>query len=143
MNEILTQKELWRDRWLICINELTSIELQRKSWLDKSNENPHWTFVEFMCSYFDDLGIDNNYEYQLEEGWISKDEFETIKLWHELLNKYDSPKNYEYDVEAILEDKSWQLIVEEGHKAKSVLIKKLSEKELQILLEKIDYTEYR
>jgi len=48
MNEKRTQKELWRDRWLSCINELTSIELQRKSWLDKSNTNPHWTFVEFI-----------------------------------------------------------------------------------------------
>ena len=69
-------KEQWRSRWLSCLNELTSIELQKKSWVDKSNTNPHWSFVEFMCSYFDDLAIDNQYEYPLTENWITKNEFE-------------------------------------------------------------------
>lgn len=135
------QKELWRNRWLSCINELTSLELQRESWLDKTNSNPHWSFVEFMCSYFDDLGIDNSYKYQLKEDWISKNEFEIIKMWHDLLDKYDPPTNDDYDVEAILEDKEWQLIVIEGQNAKSELSKSLSEEENQILIEEIDYTQ--
>ncbi|AHW62337.1 hypothetical protein SAMN05444285_16211 [Draconibacterium orientale] len=136
------QKELWRNRWLSCINELTSLELQRKSWLDKSNTNPHWSFVEFMCSYFDDLVIDNNYKDLLNEGWISKREFEIIQSWHGLLDKYDSPNNEDHDVEAILADKKWQRIVEEGKKAKSELSRLLSKDENQILNEKIDYTKY-
>ncbi len=136
------QKELWRNRWLCCINELTSLELQRKSWLDKSNTNPHWSFVEFMCSYFDDLGIDNNYKDQLKEGWISKSEFEIFQSWHGLLDKYDSPKGDDYDVKAIIEDKDWQLIVKEGKKAKLVLSKTLSKGENQILIEEIDYRKY-
>jgi hypothetical protein len=143
MNDSINQKELWRNRWLSCINELTSLELQRKSWLDKSNTNPHWTFVEFMCSYIDDLGIDNNYKYQLNEGWILKSEYEIIKSWNELLNKYNSPTNDDYDVEAILADKDWQLIVKEGQKAKNELSKILNEEENQILIEEIDHTKYK
>ena len=137
------QKEPWRNRWLSCINELTSLELQRESWLDKSNTNPHWSFVEFMCSYFDDLGIDNNYEYKLKEDWISKSEFEIIKPWHIFLDKYNSPTNDDYDIEAILKDKEWQLIVEEGQKAKIELSKSLNEEENKILNEDFDYTLYK
>lgn len=136
------QKELWRNRWLSCINELTSLELQRKSWLDKSNANPHWSFVEFMCSYFDDLVIDNNYKDILNEGWISKSEFEIIQSWHRLLDKYDSPNNEDQDVEAILADKKWQLIIKEGEKAKRELSRLLSKDENQILNEEIDYAKY-
>lgn len=136
------QKQLWRNRWLNCINELTSLELQTKSWLDKSNTNTHWTFVEFMCCYFDDLGIDDNYSNELAEGWISKKEFETIKLWHELLDKYNSPKNNDDDIEAILADKEWLMIVNKGEKAKSELSRLLSKEEKDILNEQIDYTKY-
>ncbi len=141
MNEIHNQKKLWRDRWLSCINELTSFELQLKSWVDKSNTNPHWSFVEFMCSYFDDLGIDNNYEHQLEQDWITKSELDTIQPWHELLDKYNSPTNDDYDVKGILNDKKWLLITEEGVKMKNKLSKIISKEENEILFEEIDYTQ--
>lgn len=118
------------------------MELQRKSWLDKSNTNPHWSFEEFMCSYFDDLEVDNNYKDLLNKGWISKSEFEIIQSWHGLLDKYDSPNNEDYDVEAILADKKWQLIVKEGEKAKRELSRLLSKDENQTLNEEIDYTKY-
>ena len=133
------QKQLWRNRWLSCINELTSFDLQRKSWLDKSNTNPHWTFVEFMCSYFDDLGFENNYDNEIAEGLISEKEFESIRIWHELLDKYDSPTNDDYDVEAILADKEWQMIVETGRNAKNELSRLLCKEEYDILNEEIDY----
>ncbi len=142
MSENQNQKKLWRDRWLSCINELTSFELQRKSWVDKSNTNPHWSFVEFMCCYFDDLGIDNNYEFQLKKGWIIKKEFDSIAVWHQLLDKYDSPKKDDYDVEAILTDKKWLMIIEEGEKAKNELSGNISDEEKRILLEEIDYKQY-
>ncbi|PKG42577.1 hypothetical protein [Psychroflexus sp. MES1-P1E] len=134
--------ELWRNRWLSCINELTSLNLQRQSWFDKRNSNPHWSFVEFMCSYFDDLGIDNNYEYQLKQGWITRTELDTVSTWHQLLDKYDSSKKDDYDVEAILSDKNWLVIIEEGEKAKNELSKIISDEEKLILLEEIDYQQY-
>lgn len=138
-DENKNQKKLWRERWLCCINELTSLELQRKSWVDKSNINPHWSFVEFMCSYFDDLGIDNCYEYQLNQGWITRTEFDAISVWHQLLDKYDSPKNDDYNVEAILSDEKWLMVVEEGKKSKYELSKYISSDEKQILFEDVGY----
>ena len=95
--------------------------------------------MEFVCSYFDDLGIDNNYEYQLNQGWITKTELDSIQTWHELLDKYDSPKNDDYDVEAIITDKNWLMIIEEGEKAKNELSKIISDEEKRILFEEIDY----
>ncbi|GJM63892.1 hypothetical protein [Persicobacter diffluens] len=137
------EKQLWRKRWLSAICKLTSLELQKASWLDKANTtNPHWSFVEFNCCYFDDLGIDNDYEYQLKQEWITKNELDTIQPWHELLDRYTPPANDHYDVKAILFDKKWLSIIEEGVKVKNKLSKIISKEENEILLEEIDHTQY-
>lgn len=118
-------RETWRERWLDSINELTSFDLQVKSWLDKENTNPQWSFVEFICSYFDDLGLDDNYQYALKNGWITERELGIVKEWHEALNNYNSPDNNDYDDAAILNDQKWLAIINLGqsvtHKLKNVL----------------------
>jgi len=131
-------KNLWRERWLGCINKLTSLDLQQKSWLDKTHTNPHWSFVEFMCSYFDDLGIDDHYKYQIDKGWLTNQEFEIIKDWHKALDKYDSPHNDDYDHSAILSDPKWLDILQNGLKMKSELASTLNETEKKILTEEIN-----
>ncbi len=136
------EKDKWRERWLHCINEITSLDLQKKSWLDNSHTNPHWSFKEFMCCYFDDLANDDNYKTQLEEGWVSKQEFEVIKPWHEKLNNYGSPSNDDFDHEAILNDPKWLEILEIGKIVKNNLARILSKKERKFLIEEIDYLEY-
>jgi len=130
-------KKLWRERWLSCINELTSLDLQRKSWLDNTHSNPHWTFVEFMCSYFDDLAIDENYKYQLDKDWVTNNEFEIIEDWHNALDKYNSSKN-DYDNEAILNDPEWLKILQIGVATRNNLAKILNDTEKQFLNDKID-----
>ena len=133
------EKDLWRERWLGCINELTSLDLQKRSWLDKTHTNPHWSFVEFMCSYFDDLAIDDNYKYPLDKGWVTKKEYEIIEDWHIILDRYDSPKNDDYDNEAILNDPKWIEILQIGVVTRNELAKILNETERQFLTEEIDY----
>ncbi|HSC53163.1 MAG TPA: hypothetical protein VLC98_06085 [Phnomibacter sp.] len=128
-------KNLWRERWLGCINELTSLDLQKKSWLDKTHTNRHWSFVELICSYFDDLGINDNYKNPLDKGWVTGHEFEIIKDWHEALDKYDSPKNDDYDHAAILNDHKWLDILQSGLTMKSKLALTLNETEKKILTE--------
>lgn len=135
-------RNLWRERWLGCINELTSLDLQKKSWLDRTNTNPHWSFVEFMCSYFDDLAIDNNYKYQLEKGWITKNEYEIIESWHIELDKYNSPKNDDSDNEAILNDPKWIETLQIGLTARNELTKTLNKTERQFLNEEINYLQF-
>ena len=134
-------KEAWRQNWLESFNELTSLDLQTKSWLDKKNTNPHWSFIEFMCCYFDDI-LFAKYEQLIEDGWVSKEEYEIIKNWHELLDKYDSPNSDDYDHKAILDDKNWQFIVQKGIIAKNELLEKISLNERQYLIEEIDYLKY-
>ena len=135
-------KKLWRERWLGCINELTSLDLQKKSWLDKTHTNPHWSFVEFMCSYFDDLSIDDNYKYPIDSGWLTDQELKIIKDWHEALDKYNSPKNDDSDHEAILTDPNWLDIMQSGQIMKSKLASTLNETEKKILTEEINYLNF-
>jgi len=135
-------KILWRNRWLDCINELTSLDLQNKSWLDKTHKNPHWSFVEFMCSYFDDLGIDDSYKYPLDKGWVTDKEFEIIRDWHEKLDKYNSPKNDDYDHVRILNDPKWLDILQSGLIIKRKLALILNEAEKKILNEEINYLKF-
>ncbi len=126
-------KNLWRERWLACINELTSFDLQKRSWLDKTNTNPHWSFVEFLSNYFDDLGIEDSYEYPLEKGWLTSQEFEIIKDWHETLINYRSPRFEDYNHDAILNDPSWLAILQKGLDVKNRLALTLTEIEGKIL----------
>ncbi|MEZ4830058.1 MAG: hypothetical protein R3C61_27810 [Bacteroidia bacterium] len=132
-------REVWRPNWLTSINELTCLNLQKRSWLDTKASSPHWTYVEFMCCYFDGLAIDNNYKDPLERGLISLEEFEIIKDWHEQLDKYEEPNKDCYNVRKILDDPKWLEIIEIGLIAKSKLGQILNEVERQILFAKIDY----
>ncbi|HEY9113895.1 MAG TPA: hypothetical protein VIN10_04300, partial [Bacteroidales bacterium] len=141
-NDMNNDIKRWRESWLDCINQLTSFDLQKESWLDMNHSNPHWSFVEFICSYFDDLGLEGDYEKLLEDGWIKREEFEIIEEWHKNLAKYDSPKNDDYNHEAILNDSKWLEILKIGEKAKSRLALILGDREKKILTEKINYKDY-
>jgi len=131
----------WRLLWLSSINELTDIDLQRATWLDMENLNPHWTYVEFMCSYFDDSHTENNYESPLKWGFLSEEEFTAIQRWHELLDAYEEPVEY-YDHKGILEDEKWLQIAQLGLECKRELSKHLNEEEKEVLNEKVDYLKY-
>lgn len=134
-------KETWRQRWLESINELTSLDLQTKSWLNKKNTNPHWSFIEFMCCYFDDI-LFEEYEQLVEDGWLSRNEYEIIKIWHELLDNYNSPNKDDYDNKAILDDINWRQILQKGIIAKNELLELLTLDERQYLTKEIDYLKY-
>ena len=126
-------KEIWRQKWLYSINELTSLDLQTNSWLNLSNKNPHWTFIEFMCSYFDDLANKENYVAQLDKGWITKEESEVVKVWHDALDKYEAPNKDDYDNKSVLNDPKWLDTMRLGIIAKNKLLDIISIKEKRYL----------
>lgn len=133
-------KNLWRERWLGSINELTSLDLQKISWLNYTN--PHWSFIEFMSCYFDDLSINDNYDYPLDKHLVTRKEYEIIENWHNALSNYNSPKNDDYDNEAIVNDPKWMEISQIGLATKNELAKILNKTDRQILTEEIDYLKY-
>ena len=126
-------KEIWRENWLHSINELTDLNVQKQSWLNEKLKSPHWSFAEFMCSYFDDLFGSLNYDHFVSENWITENEYLIIKDWHKKLDKYKSPSENEWADNLILNDKKWLKILKIGEVAKRNLAKILTENEKQIL----------
>ncbi len=92
-----------------------------------------------MCSYFDGLAVDNNYEDPLKRNLLSENEFKIVENWHKELDAYQTPNNKDYDVSAILNDTEWLRIIEIGEKTKEALSEVLADNEKVILLENIDY----
>lgn len=133
--KLTISRELFRQRWLDDINQLTSYNLQKISWLDKAIENLHWSYAEFICSYFDDNCIYLGYDFFIKNGFISKIEYDTIKEWHTALDNYKEPKGND---ETILNDPKWIEIVEKGRVSKENLKKIISKHETSYL-EKINY----
>jgi len=103
----------WRLNWLDCLYELSDYSLQLHSWNGKlESNNPHWSFVEFTCGYFDDCSLVNGYDGAVNNGFLSKEEAAAVAKFHFAADAYKPPKNKEYDHVAILRDAKWQSVVE-------------------------------
>ncbi|MFT5064820.1 MAG: hypothetical protein ACJAXK_000453 [Yoonia sp.] len=98
-------RQIWRDQWLSSIQEFADIETQNRMWLDRSNTNPHWSFTELMCCYFDDLRL-TDYSAALSEGMVTHKEVAAVANFHQMAINYQSPTN-EYDFDRILADPKW------------------------------------
>jgi hypothetical protein len=136
-----SERNVWRQQWLSSLNELTDLELQRQSWLDCSNTNQHWSFSEFMCTYFDDLCTGNDYSYPLQKGWITKEEYNMISGWHAQLNAYTAPNDDDSNDQTVLTDPRWIEIAKLGRQMKIQLAQVLPRSESQILLRVIDHNQ--
>lgn len=73
---------------------------------------------------------------------MTKGELKILEDWHIALDKCNSPKDNDYDNEAILNDPKWIEISHIGLVARNKLAKILKESERQILTEEIDYLKY-
>ena len=127
-------KETWRRNWLFMIKDLTDLEYQKQTWLDPNNTNPYYSFVEFMCSYFDDLEVGDEYEKVLAFDFVSIPEYESIAKWHKLLSVYSTPNNEDNDTKAILQDKKWIEIIALGKESIENLKPKLNSIERSLLI---------
>jgi hypothetical protein len=102
----------WRILWLDSLWQLGSLELQRATWLNSENGNPHWSFVEFCESYFEQFDLRNGYAYAIRNGIVSKAEAEAVREFHEALARYQAPGGDDFAHVAILEDPKWHAVVE-------------------------------
>jgi len=127
-------KLIWRCAWFHAICELGNLELQHQKWLDPTNTNPHWSFIEFMCSYFDDLGIRDCYASALNTGRITADEFKAINEFHNALLRYNPPGGDDWDNAKILADPAWHLVVAEAKRARKRLVDLTSDPDERLIL---------
>lgn len=124
-----------RRLWLECLSDLTNLELQQR-WLNREISNPAWTYVEFICAYFDDLLCPNgDYEFLIRDGFVTAEEHRCIEDFHNALSQYKEP-NGVYDPEAILNDPRWKEIVALGRKSIDMLAMILPQADREILLAK-------
>ena len=115
INEYQLTREVWRSKWLLLLKDITDLEYLKRIWLPKSN-SPYNSYISFRLAYEEGLGLINGIEKQVELGYISQEEYKAIASWHKLFLEYTPPNENVNDLEAILSDKYWLAIIEEGQK---------------------------
>ena len=104
--------------WFTRVNELSDLDLQRRTWLDKKNTNPHWSYVEFIETY----PKDDQLGHALTEGWLAPDEFRILRGLGHVLSTHSPPGGDYYDSAAVLEDSAWLGVVAAAERAKQQLL---------------------
>ena len=106
----------WRAQWLAAIREIADQGEQRATWLNPNSGNPHYSFVECMSGYFDDLSLNGEEGYggRLEEGLLTTDEVAAVAALHSILSSYSAPAADDYDHESILSDPAWWVVTAEA-----------------------------
>jgi hypothetical protein len=125
--QIPTDEELrrwWRMQWLTSIQAFADSETQKVRWLDPGEGNPHYSFVECMCWYFDDAYLceEDAYQKRQERGQVSIAEVEAVADFHRLASAYDPPEDDHYAIAAILNDPAWQEVVVAAQAAQQALL---------------------
>ena len=134
-------RRTWRNMWLSCLRESADADLQQQMWLDPRNKNPHWSYIEFMCSYFDDTFHGSNYDLVMREGLVTESEAATVAALHQLPAAYEAPNGNDFDNSAILQDPAWTAIVTEAEQVRKRLASFLVDPaERDILLRDSDTT---
>jgi hypothetical protein len=120
-----------RRHWLASVQEVSDLALQRRTWLDPTNRNPHWSYTEFTCSYPDDSQLARAHS----EGWLTKSELDILIELRRMIGAYSAPAGDDYNNAAILDDPAWRQVVEAAEQARQQLLTAIANHdERQILL---------
>jgi hypothetical protein len=132
-------RRTWRLQWLGSIEEFTNIEIQRRAWLNADHTNPHYSYTEYRCCYFDDLGLsgDQGYATCLTEGFICEDEFQAVSGFHQALSNYMPPPGEGFEGQRILADPAWEAVVEAAKACREELLRILTDPQEITALTKI------
>jgi len=119
------KKEIWRHSWLESIHKLTSFKLQNNIIVNMGNGVSYWPFDILVNNYIDKVLLGFDYQYYTDEmNFLSPEEYEIIKDWHNELEDYILLIGDESDETVILRD---------GKLAKQKLLAVLPESEKQYL----------
>ena len=120
-----------RSWWFCLVYEISDIGLQRRTWLDRTNRNPHWSYVEFVASYPDHDQI----LHARQQGWLTAREFEILYEFRRILIAYAPPGDNHYDNAAVLDYPAWRSVVEAAERAKQQLLSTTpDQREREVLL---------
>jgi hypothetical protein len=107
-----------RAMWFASVAEIADIDLQRRRWLDPTNTNPHWSYVEFCCTYPDSDQLTD----ARARGWLAARQFDILSdLLHTILN-HSAPGGDDYDNAAVLADPAWLEVVARAQRAREELL---------------------
>ena len=111
-------------QWLSSIQAFGDSETQKTRWLDPAERNPHYSFVECECCYFDDAYLceADAYEKRKARGMITTAEIDAVADFHRLAIAYQPPNDDHYDVAAILGDPAWGEVVAAAQAARETLL---------------------
>lgn len=118
----------WRNDWLSSIEELANLDMQRATWLNLTNANPHYSYIEYLECYFTDLCLSDGYAARVADGFLSSDEAAAASQLHSLLDRYKPPTD-EFDRQAILQDPRWLQVVSAAKVAQAMLATMLNDPE--------------
>jgi len=110
------EKAAWRREWLLSLLSLADLPLQKDRWLNPDITHPRWSYVEFICAYFDDALAAREYPHFVEVGLVSLEEAEALHGFHRALQNYNTPDG-PWDHAAILSDENWAATAAKGHAA--------------------------
>jgi hypothetical protein len=108
-----------RIEWFSHLWDLGDIALQRRKWLDPDNTNPHWSYIEFACSYpdYDQL------EFARKKGWLTAEELQILDKFRSILASHAAPNGDDYDNAAVLDDPGWHAVVAAARDATERLLR--------------------
>lgn len=124
----------WRQVWLQSLQEIADLDIQRRTWLNPDNANPHYSYVEYVASYFDDLGLASadGYSAPIGEGLLSAAEAASVADFHTRFDAY--VQDGCWDPETILADPKWLEVVEAARSAQARLLLLLGSEEEKVML---------
>src|SRR5262249_4963104 len=105
-----------RRQWFGSVYEIADIDYQRRTWLTPPDSSPHWSYVEFCCSYPDP----DQLRELLDRGHLGPKEFELLTELHEAIASHKAMDDH--DNRAILEDPSWHAVVAKAEQIRQQLL---------------------
>ena len=128
------KKEIWRHSWLESIHKLTSFRLQNNIIVNMANGTSYWPFDILVNNYIDKVLLGFDYQYYTDEmNYLSPEEYEIIKEWHNELEDYILLIGDDSVETGISRDKLLISFLQNGKLVKQNLLAVLPEAEKQYL----------
>jgi hypothetical protein len=107
-----------RSMWFASVAEIADIDLQSSNWVDPTNTNPHWSYIEFVCSYPDSDQLTDS----RARRWLAARQFNILSDLCNTILSHSAPLGDDHDNAAILDDPAWLEVVSCAQRAREELL---------------------